>query len=149
MRPRCLNRITPPNSRLNKLNIWLTRMHAGTGNLACKNRNSRRMRFSVHTAARLSACGGVVWHPTGPTSSQHNDLLPQRQDLGFQRRARPEQIDDNPKNYSAEIQHPAEDRPILRLTPTGCKLRQGQPSMRLADALKCNHPRSWETARNG
>ena len=30
-----------------------------------------------------------------------------------------EQIDDNPKNYSAEIQHPAEDHPILRLTPTG------------------------------
>jgi hypothetical protein len=26
---------------------------------------------------------------------------------------------DNPKNYSAEIQHPAEDHPILRRTPTG------------------------------
>ena len=59
------------------------------------------------------------WHPTGPASSQHDDLLPQHRDLGFQRRARSEQIDDNPKNYSAEIQHPAEDRPILRLTPTG------------------------------
>ncbi|MGB8617780.1 MAG: hypothetical protein WCD65_09660 [Pseudolabrys sp.] len=62
---------------------------------------------------------GQKWHPTGPTSSQHDDLLPQCQDLGFQRRARSEQIDDNPKNYSAEIQHPAEDHPILRLTPTG------------------------------
>jgi hypothetical protein len=63
-----------------------------------------------------------------PTSSQHNDLLPQHQDLGFQRRARSEQIDDNPKNYSAEIQHPAEDHPILRLTPAGWNLRQGQAS---------------------
>ncbi|MGE5771693.1 MAG: hypothetical protein ACM3Z4_06555, partial [Hyphomicrobiales bacterium] len=43
--------------------------------------------------------------------------------------ARSEQIDDNPKNYSAEIQHPAEDHPILRLTPTGWNLRQGQESM--------------------
>jgi len=65
---------------------------------------------------------GQKWHPTGPTSSQHDDLLPQHQDLGFQRRARSEQIDDNPKNYSAEIQHPAEDHPILRLTPTGWNL---------------------------
>ena len=31
---------------------------------------------------------GQKWHPTGPTSSQHDDLLPQHQDLGFQRRAR-------------------------------------------------------------
>jgi hypothetical protein len=30
---------------------------------------------------------GQKWHPTGPTSSQHDDLLPQHQDLGFQRRA--------------------------------------------------------------
>jgi hypothetical protein len=30
------------------------------------------------------------------------------------------------KNYSAEIQHPAEEHPILRLTPTGWNLRQGQ-----------------------
>ena len=30
------------------------------------------------------------WHPTGPTSSQHDDLLPQHEDLGFQRRTRPE-----------------------------------------------------------
>jgi hypothetical protein len=66
------------------------------------------------------------WHPTGPASSQHDDLLPQDQHLGFQRRARSEQIDDNPKNYSAEIQHPAEDHPILCLTPTGWNLRQGQ-----------------------
>ena len=69
---------------------------------------------------------GQKWHPTGPNSSQHDDLLPQHQDLGFQRRARSDQIDDNPKNYSAEIQHPAEDHPILRLTPTGWNLRQGQ-----------------------
>jgi hypothetical protein len=30
------------------------------------------------------------------------------------------------KNYSAEIQHPAEDHPILRLSPTAWNLRQGQ-----------------------
>jgi hypothetical protein len=66
--------------------------------------------------------------PDWATSSQHDDRLPQHQDLGFQRRARAEQprhstmigcpqhqdlgfqrrarseqIDDNPKNYSAEI----------------------------------------------
>jgi hypothetical protein len=52
--------------------------------------------------------------------------LPQHEDLGFQRHARSDQIDDNPKNYSAEIQHPAEHHPILRLTPTGWNLRQGQ-----------------------
>ena len=51
---------------------------------------------------------GPKWHPTGPASSQHDDLLPQHEDLGFQRRARSDQIDDNPKNYSAEIQHPAD-----------------------------------------
>ena len=72
---------------------------------------------------------GQKWHPTGPTSSQHDDLLSQHQDLGFQRRARSEQIDDNPKNYSAEIQHPAGDHPILRLTPTGWNLRQGQAAI--------------------
>ena len=66
---------------------------------------------------------GLKWQPTGPPSSQHNDLLPQHQDLGFQRRARSEQIEDNPDNYSAEIQHPAEHHPILRLTPTGWNLR--------------------------
>ena len=49
---------------------------------------------------------GQKWHPTGPTSSQHDDLLPQHEDLGFQRHARSEQIDDNPKNYSGEFQHP-------------------------------------------
>jgi hypothetical protein len=59
--------------------------------------------------------------------SQHNDLLPQYEDLGFHRRPRPEQIDDKPKNQSAEIQHPAEDHPILRLAPTGWNLRQGHP----------------------
>jgi hypothetical protein len=35
------------------------------------------------------------WHTTGPAPSQHDDLLPQHKDLGFDRRARPEQIDDN------------------------------------------------------
>ena len=30
------------------------------------------------------------WHPTGPTLSEHNDLLSQHQDLGFQRCARSE-----------------------------------------------------------
>jgi hypothetical protein len=37
-------------------------------------------------------------HSTGPAPSQHNDLLPQHEDLGFHRRARPEKIDDNRKN---------------------------------------------------
>jgi hypothetical protein len=69
------------------------------------------------------------WHPTGPAPSQNDDLLPQHKDLGFHRRARPEQIDDNPKNYSAEIQHPTEDHPILRLKPTVWNLRQEQLSM--------------------
>jgi hypothetical protein len=63
---------------------------------------------------------GQKWHPTGATSSQHDDLLPQHQDLGLQRRARSEQIDDNPKKYSAEIQHPAEDHPILRPAGRAC-----------------------------
>jgi hypothetical protein len=27
---------------------------------------------------------GQKWHPTGATSSQHDDLLPQHQDLGLQ-----------------------------------------------------------------
>jgi hypothetical protein len=70
----------------------------------------------------------IVFSERTPTSSQHDDLLPQHEDLGFQRRARSDQIEDNPKNYSAEIQHPAEDHPILRLTPTGWNLRQGQGS---------------------
>jgi hypothetical protein len=42
---------------------------------------------------------------------------------------RPEQINDNPKNYSAEIQHPAEDHPILCLSPTAWSLRQGHPNL--------------------
>jgi hypothetical protein len=37
--------------------------------------------------------------------SQHDDLLSQHQDLGLQRRACPEQINDSFKNYPAEIQH--------------------------------------------
>jgi hypothetical protein len=40
---------------------------------------------------------GQQWHSTGPAPSQHDDLLSQHEDLGFDRRARPEQIDDNPK----------------------------------------------------
>jgi hypothetical protein len=50
----------------------------------------------------------------GLPPSQHNDLLPQYEDLGFHRRARLEQIDHKRNNQSAEIQHPAEDHPILR-----------------------------------
>jgi hypothetical protein len=70
---------------------------------------------------------GKKKQPTGPTSSsQHDDLLPQHENLGLQRRARQKQIDDNPKNYSAEIQHPAENHPILCLLPTAWNLRQGQ-----------------------
>jgi hypothetical protein len=52
------------------------------------------------------------------------------EDLGFHRRARPEQIDHHRNNQSAEIQHPAQDHPILRRTPTGWNLRQGQPPFR-------------------
>jgi hypothetical protein len=66
---------------------------------------------------------GQEWRPTGPASAQHDDLLTQHEDLGFHGRARPEQIDHNRKNQSAEIHHPAEDHPILRLTPTGWNLR--------------------------
>jgi len=40
----------------------------------------------------------------------------------------PEQIDYGRENYPAEIQYPAEDHPILRLSPTGWDLRQGQVS---------------------
>jgi hypothetical protein len=52
--------------------------------------------------------------------------LSQHKNLGLQRRAWPEQIEDGLKNYPAEIQHPAEDHPILPLLPTGWNLRQGQ-----------------------
>jgi hypothetical protein len=53
------------------------------------------------------------------------------EDLGFHRRARPKQVDDNSNNQSAEIHHPAEDHPILRFTPTGWNLRQGQGAERV------------------
>jgi hypothetical protein len=53
------------------------------------------------------------------------------EDLGFHRRARPEQIDHHRNNQSAEIHHPAEDHPILRFTPTGWNLRQGQGAERV------------------
>jgi Multicopper oxidase len=39
---------------------------------------------------------------------------------------RSKQIDDSPKNHSAERQHPAEDQPILRPKPIGWNSRQGQ-----------------------
>jgi hypothetical protein len=81
--------------------------------------------FDSEARTNCPAFDGLKWQPTGPPSSQDDDLLPQHQDLGFQRRAPSEQIEDNPDNYSAEIQHPAEDHPILRLTPTGWNLRQG------------------------
>ena len=45
-------------------------------------------------------------YPTRPAPSQHNNLLPQRQNLGLERCAWPEQIDDNPQNYPEEIKHP-------------------------------------------
>jgi hypothetical protein len=58
--------------------------------------------------------------------SQHNDLLSRHQDLSFQYCPWPKQIDDSPKDHSAESQHLAEDHPILQLMPTGWNLRQGQ-----------------------
>jgi len=69
---------------------------------------------------------GRKWQSARFAPSQHDDLLSQHQHLGPQRRAWPEQIDDSLKNYPAEIQHAAEDHPILRLMPTGWNLRQGQ-----------------------
>ena len=63
------------------------------------------------------------WHPTGPAPSQYNDLLTQHEDLGLQGRTRPEKIDYKTDGKFAEIQHPAEDHPILRYTPTGQNLR--------------------------
>ena len=71
------------------------------------------LRKQLADPAQNHPVDGPKWHPTGATSSQHDDLLPQHEDLGFQRRARSEQINDNLKNYSAETQHPAEDHPIL------------------------------------
>ncbi len=51
--------------------------------------------------------------------SQHDDLLSQHYDLGFQDCPRSSQIDDGPKDQSEEIQHPVQDRPILRFKPIG------------------------------
>jgi hypothetical protein len=76
---------------------------------------------------------GRKWQTARFAPSQHDDLLSQHQDPGLQRRAWPEQINDSLKNYPAEIQHPAEDHPILRLMPTGWNLRQGQVSQKLND----------------
>jgi len=52
----------------------------------------RALRGSSETAGRPNPepVDGQKWHPTGPTSSQHDDLLPQHENLGFQRRPRPE-----------------------------------------------------------
>jgi hypothetical protein len=52
-------------------------------------------------------------------SSFENTQLPQHENLGFHRRARPDQVDHKRNDQSAEIQYPAEDHLILRLTPTG------------------------------
>jgi hypothetical protein len=80
---------------------------------------------------------GRKWQSARFAPSQHDDLLSQHQHLGPQRRAGPEQIDDSLKNYPAEIQHAAEDHPILRLMPTGWNLRQGQrPTGRARRRLK-------------
>jgi hypothetical protein len=45
--------------------------------------------------------------------------------LGFHRRSRPEQVDHKRNNQSAEIQHPAQDHPILLLMPTGLEFTTG------------------------
>jgi hypothetical protein len=71
-------------------------------------------------------------HPARFAPSQDDDLLSQHQDLGFQCCPRSKQIDDSPKNHSAERQHPVEDRPILRPKPIGWNSRQGQQHFGLA-----------------
>jgi hypothetical protein len=62
---------------------------------------------------------GRKWQTARFAPLQHDDLLSQHDDLGLQRHAWPEQIDDSLKNYPAKIQHAVEDHPILRLMPTG------------------------------
>lgn len=57
------------------------------------------------------------------TPAQHNDLLPKYDDSRFQRRSRPEQVNDKTKYQSSEIQHSAQRRPIRYATPTGFNLR--------------------------
>jgi hypothetical protein len=74
---------------------------------------------AVSPSSDLNGPQGRKWQTARFAPSQHNDLLSQHQDLGLQRRAWPEQINDSLKNYPAEIQHAAEDHPILRLMPTG------------------------------
>jgi hypothetical protein len=83
------------------------------------------LRKQLADPAQNHPVNGSKWHPTGPAPSQYDDLLTQHEVLGLHGRARPEQVDDNSNNQSAEIHHPAEDRPILRFTPTGWNLRQG------------------------
>jgi hypothetical protein len=115
--------------------------------------NSERLRLRKQLAdpTQNHLVDGQKWHPTGPTSSQHDDLLSQHQDLGFQRRARSEQLDDNPKNYSAEIQHPAEDHPILRLTQLDQIYDRDSPDIRfwpIADIASCTaHVCFWGIKR--
>jgi hypothetical protein len=83
-------------------------------------------RKQVADPAQDHSVNGRKWQTARFAPSQHDDLLSHHQHLGPQRRAWPEQIDDGLKNYPAEIQHAAEDHPILRLIPTGWNLRQGQ-----------------------
>jgi hypothetical protein len=86
-------------------------------------------RKQVTDPTQQHSVDGQKWQTARFAPSQHDDLLSQHQHLGPQRRAWPEQIDDSLKNYPAEIQHAAEDHPILRLMPTGWNLRQGQAEL--------------------
>jgi len=66
------------------------------------------------------------WHPIWLAPAQHDDLLFEHQDFGFQRCSRPKQVNDQTEDQPAEIAHPTQDRPILSRLPTGSDLRQGQ-----------------------
>ena len=63
------------------------------------------LRTQVTEPSQHYPVDGQKWDPTRPAPSQHNDLLSQRQVLGLERCAWPAQIDDNPQNYPAQIQH--------------------------------------------
>jgi hypothetical protein len=41
------------------------------------------LRKQLADPAQNHPVDGPKWHPTGATSSQHDDLLPQHEDLGF------------------------------------------------------------------
>jgi hypothetical protein len=58
------------------------------------------------------------------TPAQHNDLLPEHQDLSSQRRPRSKQIEEETEDQFDETQHPGQRDPILCATPTGFNLRQ-------------------------